>query len=124
MYQVAISRAFIARHRLVGGDWGRENEEHSHHYRAEVLIEGETLDRHGYLVDIEVLQRNLLDVIEGFRDRVLNELPPFRGLNPSLEHFSRILWEQLTERLALPETRMTVRLWENGEDWAAFSDEG
>jgi 6-pyruvoyltetrahydropterin/6-carboxytetrahydropterin synthase len=124
MYQVAISRAFIARHRLVGGDWGRENQEHSHHYRAEVLLEGETLDRHGYLVDIEVLEKNLMDVIEGFREGVLNELPPFRGLNPSLEHFSRIIWEQLTERLNIPETRLTVRLWENERDWAAFSDEG
>ena len=124
MYQVAISRGFIARHRLIGGDFGRENLEHSHHYRAEVLIEGETLDRFGYLVDIDVLQTTLEGVIEGFRDRVLNDLPPFRGLNPSLEHFSRIIWEQLTERLSVPETRLTVRLWENEWDWAAFSDEG
>lgn len=123
MYQVTISRDFIARHRLIGGDWGRENEEHSHHYRAEVLIKGETLDQHGYLVDIEVLEAALLQVIDGFRDRLLNDLAPFSGLNPSLEHFSRIVWEQLTGRLNLAGSRMTVRLWENETDWAAFTDE-
>lgn len=123
MYQVAIARDFIARHRLIGGDWGAENHEHSHHYRAEVVLEGETLDRHGYLVDIEVLRANLDGVLDDFRDRLLNDLPAFRGLNPSLEHFSRIIWENLSERLTLKEVRLTVRLWENERDWAAFSDE-
>ena len=52
MYQLAITRDFIAQHHLVGGDWGRENRLHSHHYRCEIRVEGATLDRHGYLIDI------------------------------------------------------------------------
>jgi 6-pyruvoyltetrahydropterin/6-carboxytetrahydropterin synthase len=121
MYQLAISRDFIARHFLIGGDFGDENVEHSHHYRVEVLVEGERLDRHGYLIDIVALEKALLAVIGGFRDRVLNELAPFRGLNPSLEHFARIIWEQLQDSLELPDCRMSVRLWENDRDWAAFT---
>jgi 6-pyruvoyltetrahydropterin/6-carboxytetrahydropterin synthase len=121
MYQLAISREFIARHYLVGGDWGSENFEHSHHYRVEVRLEGKSLDRHGYLVDIVVLERELMGVVDGFRDRGLNELAPFAGLNPSLEHFARIIFEQLTERLDLAGLRMSVRLWENERDWAGFS---
>lgn len=123
MYQLAISRDFIARHYLVGGDWGDENLEHSHHYRVEVSIEGERLDRHGYLVDIVVLERELAGVIDGFRDRVLNELAPFAGLNPSLEHFARIVWEMLRSRLDLSGYWLGVRLWENERDWAGFSGE-
>ncbi|CAL1241703.1 6-pyruvoyl trahydropterin synthase family protein [Candidatus Methylocalor cossyra] len=121
MYQLAISRDFIARHYLIGGDYGPENREHSHHYRAEALIEGEELDGNGYLVDIVALEQALLAVLEEFRERLLNELPPFAGLNPSLEHFARICWERLRARLGAVHGRLTVRLWENDRDWAAFT---
>jgi len=50
MYTVTITRDFVAQHFLIGGDWGAENQWHSHHYKAEVRLEGATLDQHGYLV--------------------------------------------------------------------------
>jgi len=120
MYQLAITRDFIARHFLIGGDWGEENREHSHHYKAEILIEGEHLDRHGYLIDIVDLEQAATALIGEFKDRVLNDLEPFRGLNPSLERFARIFWEQLRDRLTLRGVKMTIKLWENDRDWAAF----
>jgi 6-pyruvoyltetrahydropterin/6-carboxytetrahydropterin synthase len=120
MYQLAITRDFIARHFLVGGDWGAENQEHSHHYRAEVSVEGQQLDQHGYLIDIVALESALAGIINAYADRVLNQHPAFAGLNPSIEHFSRILWEHLRDVLALPGRKLTVKLWENDHDWAAY----
>ena len=120
MYRLAITRDFIAQHYLVGGDWGRENEKHSHHYRAEIVIEGHELDRHGYLIDIVDLEKAVAEVIETARDRVLNDLAPFAGLNPSLEHFCRIFSEMLSELVRLPGKTLTVKLWENDRDWAAY----
>ena len=32
MYTLGIKRDFIARHFLIGGDWGAENLPNSHHY--------------------------------------------------------------------------------------------
>ena len=52
MYKVAVTREFIANHFLIGGDWGDENKPHAHHYVVEVSIESDTLNKHGYLVDI------------------------------------------------------------------------
>lgn len=120
MYQLAISRDFITQHFLVGGDWGRENQQHSHHYRVEVLIQSNQLDQHGYLIDMVDLEKALEEVIETYREHTLNDLPAFQGLNPSLEHFSRIFWEALNERLNL-DAAMTLKLWENETDWAGFS---
>jgi 6-pyruvoyltetrahydropterin/6-carboxytetrahydropterin synthase len=120
MYQLAITRDFIARHFLVGGDWGAENQEHSHHYRAEVSVEGQQLDQHGYLIDIVALESALAGIINAYADRVLNQQPAFAGLNPSIEHFSRILWEHLRDVLVLPGRKLTVKLWENDHDWAAY----
>ncbi|TSA03782.1 MAG: 6-carboxytetrahydropterin synthase [Methylococcus sp.] len=121
MYQLAIGRDFIARHFLVGGDWGAENLEHSHHYRLEVFLQGASLNQHGYLIDIVELEAALGEVLGVFRDKVLNNLPDFEGLNPSIEHFSRILYQRLSDRLVLSGVTMSVRLFENDLDWAGFT---
>ena len=91
MYKVAVTREFIANHFLIGGDWGAENEPHAHHYVVEVSIESDTLDEHGYLVDIVDIEAGLDGIVDYFRDTMLNDKPEFEGLNPSIEHFSRIL---------------------------------
>jgi 6-pyruvoyltetrahydropterin/6-carboxytetrahydropterin synthase len=121
MYQLAITRDFVSRHYLIGGDWGRENDLHSHHYRCEIRVEGAELDRHGYLIDIVALDKAVGEVISQVGERTLNELPAFAGLNPSVEHFARIFWEAVVSRVSLPGRLVTVKLWENDRDWAAYS---
>src|SRR5215475_2403195 len=69
MYTVAITRDFVAQHFLIGGDWGAENQWHSHHYQVEVRLEGATLDQHGYLVDIVDIETNLEAMVDYFRDK-------------------------------------------------------
>ena len=121
MYELAITRDFISRHFLIGGDWGRENALHSHHYRCEIRVEGAELDRHGYLIDLVQLSGAVDGVISQVAERTLNELPMFAGLNPSLEHFARIFWERVVAQVSLSGRLLTVRLWENERDWAAYS---
>lgn len=122
MYKVAVTRDFIANHFLIGGDWGDENNPHAHHYVVEVCIESETLNEHGYLVDIVDIEAGLDAVVGYFRDSMLNDKPEFEGLNPSIEHFARILNEKLTDRILLNfEGVCSIKLWENESCWAAFS---
>lgn len=121
MYTVAVKRNFVAQHFLIGGDWGAENEWHSHHYAVEVQLHGETLDKHGYLVDIVDIEHNLDGLVAYYRDKTLNDLPEFAGLNPSLEHFSRIFCEQLASRIqAETLSSITLKLWENEIAWASY----
>lgn len=121
MYTVAVTRDFIANHFLIGGDWGAENFPHAHHYVLEVSIESAALDRHGYLVDIVAIEAALANSVDYFRDSMLNDKPEFTGLNPSIEHFSRILCERLLAQINPPGSgSLTVKLWENASCWAAF----
>ena len=121
MYTVAVKRDFIARHYLVGGDWGEENKSHAHHYVVEVRFEGEDLDRHGYLTDICDIETVLETEIDHFRDEVLNDLPAFANLNPSLEHFAAIICHAVSERIQSRKlTAVAVRIWENESAWAEF----
>jgi 6-pyruvoyltetrahydropterin/6-carboxytetrahydropterin synthase len=124
MYTVAVKRDFVAQHFLIGGDWGAENDWHSHHYQVEVQLHGATLDQHGYLVDIVDINRHLEALIGRYRDKTLNELPEFKDLNPSLEHFARLFCQTLAERIQAPNlSAVAVHLWENDTTWAAYRQE-
>jgi 6-pyruvoyltetrahydropterin/6-carboxytetrahydropterin synthase len=121
MYTLAVQRRFEAIHHLIGGDWGAENFPHSHPYRLEVRLEGELLNEHGYLVDIVAVESFLDDLMQKFGSADLNELPEFAGLNPSLEHFARILCQALAVRLSGSGPQViSVQLWESDTAWASY----
>jgi 6-pyruvoyltetrahydropterin/6-carboxytetrahydropterin synthase len=118
-YSIGLLRDFVAQHYLIGGDWGRENEPHSHHYRLEAVLDGEALDQHGYLADISVVEPRLDDVVARYRDKMLNDLPEFAGKNPSLERFAAVIVDRLVEPLAGGGVRvLTVKLWESDTAYA------
>lgn len=124
MYSISVQKDFIAQHYLIGGDWGEENDPHSHHYVIELIIEHDELDQHGYLVDIVDIEAGLDQTVNYFKDKMLNELPEFEGLNPSLEHFSSIIWQQLVMQVSLSgKGNLEIKLWENETCWAAYKKE-
>ena len=121
MYTLGVKRNFIARHFLIGGDWGPENFPNSHHYVLELQLEGKELDQHGYLVDIVDVEKHLDEVIGQYKEQMLNDCPAFDGLNPSIEHFARILEMSLSERITAKSiSAVKVVLWENESAWAAY----
>jgi 6-pyruvoyl-tetrahydropterin synthase len=121
MYTLGVKRDFIARHFLIGGDWGPENFPNSHHYVLELQMSGRELDEHGYLVDIVDVEKHLDQIVSYYQEQMLNDKPEFEGLNPSIEHFARILAHTLGERIKAENIALLkVVLWENDSSWAAY----
>ncbi len=121
MYTLAVKKDFIARHFLIGGDWGAENLPNSHHFVLELQLVGRELDKHGYLVDIVDVEKNMKELVDTYREKMLNELPEFSNLNPSLENFARILALSMHERIKASNIEtLTVVLWENKSAWASY----
>ena len=121
MYTVSVRRPFIAQHFLTVPDPGPEGELHSHQFTAVVEFEGESLDEYGYLVDIDAINAAIDDIVDTFADTTLNDQPAFEGLNPSVEHFSRIVCERIAERAAPTNPdRIRVRLWEDDDAHASY----
>jgi 6-pyruvoyltetrahydropterin/6-carboxytetrahydropterin synthase len=120
-FQVGFLADFVAQHYLFGKDFGPEGSLHSHHYRVELTVSGGELDRHGFLVDIVRLREELARVVAAYRDRTLNDLPDFAGLNPGVEVVARAMAQSLARALA-SENRgdLTVKLWENDTAWASY----
>lgn len=128
MYHIGLIRLFRAHHYLVGGDWGPENTLHSHDYRVEWSLGGPELDHHGYLLDLVAVEAYLDEAVDRVRERTLNDLPEFAGLNPSVERLTKTLAEWLVAdrprwdsqgRL----TTTTVTVWENETAWARWSQD-
>jgi 6-pyruvoyltetrahydropterin/6-carboxytetrahydropterin synthase len=121
MYTLGVKREFIARHFLIGGDWGPENFPNSHHYVLELQLRGTELDQHGYLVDIVDVEKHLDEVVNYYKEQMLNDKPEFAGLNPSIEHFARILCITLNERVKAKNiSSIKVVLWENESAWTSY----
>jgi 6-pyruvoyltetrahydropterin/6-carboxytetrahydropterin synthase len=123
MYQLMVKRDFVAQHFLTVPDCGPENEWHSHHFTVEVLLEGDQLNEHGYLIDIDEVNDALATLVGRYRDSTLNELPEFENLNPSIEHFARIFLDQFM-RLCDMDNRLqktSVKIWEDDLAWASFA---
>jgi 6-pyruvoyltetrahydropterin/6-carboxytetrahydropterin synthase len=124
MYTLCAQRAFNARHWLVGGDWGSENQVHTHSYRIELRLSAERLDRHGYLADLCELEPLLDECVAVYKDRLLNELDEFEGLNPSIERFARLFHLRFMQRLGdHPFSAVEIRVWENETAWAGFRED-
>lgn len=122
MYQLMVQRDFVAQHFLTVPDCGPENEWHSHHFTVEVLLEGSELTENGYLVDIMEVEEALDALVDRYRDATLNDLPEFEGLNPSIEHFSRIVCIALQDRLSADGLEaITVKIWEDENAWASYT---
>ena len=84
-------------------------------------MEGNQLDQHGYLVDIVDVEKHLDEIVNYYKEQMLNDKPEFAGLNQSIEHFSSILSTSLSERIKADNiTAIKVVLWENESAWAAY----
>lgn len=121
MYSLGVKRKFSARHYLIGGDWGDENILHSHQYQMELVLEGRKLDRHGFLVDIDEVERHLDEVVTLFEEKTLNTLDGFTGLNPSIERLATLIHNLFKKRFAaFGLEALSVTIWEDDIAWTSY----
>jgi 6-pyruvoyltetrahydropterin/6-carboxytetrahydropterin synthase len=121
VYTLAVRRNFISRYFLVGGNWGPEGFPSSHNYHLELQLQARDLNQRGYVADIMELSKDLDELVAYFGEKLLNDLPEFRGLNPSMENFARILAMVLDKRIhAVNITMLTVKLSRDGSYWASY----
>lgn len=121
MYELMVQRDFIAQHYLTVPNSGKENEWHSHHFRMEVRLQGDELNEDGYLIDIVKVNNDIDHIIGHYKDKTLNDICSFQGLNPSIEHFSRIICMQFAELISSSKvTAITTKIWEDESAWASY----
>lgn len=120
MYEIGLKKHFIARHYIPDGPPG-EREPHSHDYTVEARLEGDSLDRKGYVFDIVELKHAIDASLGKYQDQFLNNLPELKGVNPSMENLARVLCNDIKGRIKPGNLKsMEIKIWESPTAWAAF----
>jgi 6-pyruvoyltetrahydropterin/6-carboxytetrahydropterin synthase len=83
MYLVRIERTFSAAHAIEIR--GAREHLHGHDWGVSLSLAGASLDGDGLLVDFHEMESSLDKVVGRFRNRNLNEVPPFDRINPTAE---------------------------------------
>ena len=122
MFQVNVEETFSAGHALRGYKGKCENP-HGHNYRVRVTVEGAQLDGIGLLCDFTHLKHTLKEIIRGLDHQFLNDLEPFRSVNPSAENLAKYFYEESARRVASLPTRARITditVWETDTTSASY----
>jgi 6-pyruvoyltetrahydropterin/6-carboxytetrahydropterin synthase len=123
MFEVSVEESFAAGHALRGYRGKCENP-HGHNYKVRITLAGEDLDQIGLLYDFKDLKGVMNEVIDRLDHQFLNDIEPFRDLNPSAENMARFFYQEMTARLnAQTHGRVRVKrvkLWETDTTTATY----
>jgi len=97
MFELTVRRSFAAAHAIVMR--GIRESMHGHDWDIRVTVSGPALDPDGLLCDFHALERTLEDAIAPFRNRTLNEIPPFDRVNPTAENLAEFVALEVGARL-------------------------
>jgi 6-pyruvoyltetrahydropterin/6-carboxytetrahydropterin synthase len=123
MYEVTVTTSISASHHLRGYQGKCENV-HGHNYKVEATARAERLDTMGLAVDFGILRGHLKQVAEHLDHRDLNQLAEFADCNPSSENLARVIFDQLSARLAgLPVRLIQLRVWETEGNFVTYRPE-
>jgi 6-pyruvoyltetrahydropterin/6-carboxytetrahydropterin synthase len=125
MYEVTVEDSFAAGHYLRNYRGKCENP-HGHNYKVRVTLRGAELDKAGLLLDFKDLKEVMKQVIDRLDHQMLNEIEPFKVLNPSAENLARYFYEQTNTRLkSLTNGRVNVKditIWETDSTTALYTE--
>lgn len=125
MYQVSVEETFSAGHALRGYRGKCENV-HGHNYRVRVTVEGSQLDGIGLLVDFVRVKAALRQVMGRLDHQFVNDLEPFKTVNPSAENVARYFYDEVTRQLTDLPAGARIRdvvLWETDTSRAQYRPE-
>jgi 6-pyruvoyltetrahydropterin/6-carboxytetrahydropterin synthase len=119
-YEVGASTALRAEHVMpVEGPEGRL---HAHEYRVQVVATRSSLDRHGMVIDLDVLRGVLRETVDPLRDADLATIAPAEAEGVTVEIFARWIWDSVAARLAAEGADgVRVRVWESEGEFAGYA---
>lgn len=120
MFELKILTHFAAAHQLQMVAKKCENL-HGHNWKVEVCVTGEKLNPAGVLIDFGELKAHVRETIDTLDHKFLNDLGYFEG-NPSSEKIAVYIAEQLSEKLAGTDVRVSrITTWESDDACATYT---
>jgi 6-pyruvoyltetrahydropterin/6-carboxytetrahydropterin synthase len=122
MYELKIISQFAGAHQL--RDFGGKCEElHGHNWKIEVYVTGNKLGEDGLLIDFTLIKKETEEALSELDHKFLNELEPFKSVNPSSENIARHIYAFLSKKLNSENVRVSkVTAWESDTASATFME--
>jgi 6-pyruvoyltetrahydropterin/6-carboxytetrahydropterin synthase len=124
MYELKVITRFAAAHQLTMVGAKCENL-HGHNWKIEVVLTGDRLNDAGVLMDFGEIKAHLREIMGQLDHRFLNELPIFKGRQPSSERIAAFVAEQLGRAIGGPTVQVSrVSAWESDDACATWVADG
>ncbi len=122
MYELKIISQFAAAHQLKEFV-GKCEELHGHNWKVEVYVTGNRLGKDGLLIDFALIKKQTEQALDEMDHKFLNDLEPFKELNPSSENIAHHIFESLSKELNDENVRVSrVTAWESDNACATYSE--
>ena len=109
MYEVTVEDTFAAGHYLRNYKGKCENP-HGHNYKIRVTLAGAELDKAGLLLDFKDLKEVMKQTIDRLDHQMINDVEPFKVVNPSAENLARYFYDETNARLkSITNGRVSVK---------------
>jgi 6-pyruvoyltetrahydropterin/6-carboxytetrahydropterin synthase len=123
MFEITTETSFSAAHFLRDYHGPCENL-HGHNWLVRATVRCERLNQNGIGIDFKQLREMLRQACSGLDHKVLNDVLPDAGLNPSCENLARYIHGRLGEGLPAGGCRVhRVEVFETPGNSAAYTDD-
>lgn len=119
MYSITVRAEFNSAHRLRGCK-GKCESLHGHNWVVEATVSARKIDKVGMLVDFNVLKKELSEFLEQLDHKYLNELKPFKKVNPTSENIAKYICEGISKKNKIKPLKVTV--WETPTSGASYEE--
>ena len=86
---------------------------HGHNWKVEVEVSGNVLDNVGMVLDFKDIRNSTNDIVDKLDHRFLNDLEPFKKINPTAENIAKYIYLELSKVINNNETKIkSIKLWE------------
>jgi 6-pyruvoyltetrahydropterin/6-carboxytetrahydropterin synthase len=122
-YELKVVTEFASAHTL--RDYpGACSRMHGHNWKVELEAVATRLDDVGMAVDFKAMKRAANEVGDQLDHRYLNDLEPFKSVNPTAENIAAYMFRQISQRLNSDTIKVTaVTLWETERACVRYTEE-
>ena len=96
---------------------------HGHNWKVEVEVSGNVLDNVGMVLDFKDIRNSTNDIVNKLDHRFLNDLEPFKEINPTAENIAKYIFLELSKVINNNETRIkSIKLWETEKSAVMYTE--
>ena len=121
MYRITVLSGFSAAHKLINYK-GRCEKLHGHNWKVQAVVSCSRLDRTGMTIDFHRLKHELNKVIDAFDHKYLNDIKPFKKMNPTSENIAKYIFESLSKLVNDKRIKLkSATVWETDTSCATYT---